>query len=388
MEFEQIVKRLEWLDEEHRKGKSALDLLSERLTTLEGELNASGRRLKDLDGQFTKLSSAAARLEKFDLLMNQQRKELSKYLDELQKRERDRQQEVEKATKSQLDSMTKTMSEQSRALQEMQRELRAAAEEEALRKKLKSDWEARMQLMVKTVEEFQHAQKVAEESSRQNGKRLTDLQGEISAVRKRMDENREKTDVIADDIRRAEIRLGEMVSADTERKQMQTSFIETQARAQAERDKAWKEWEERLSSLRRQSDTMDQNLQDWDSAQRALRRAQETYEEITQKFERRINEISEMQRLAEDRFRQEWVTFKADDQKRWASYSLGQDEVHRETRTAVEKIDQRLTAIEDLSQTQQDMLQQTKEANEQLFQGMLAQIHELLSAYERIMGTR
>jgi chromosome segregation ATPase len=245
-----------------------------------------------------------------------------------------------------------------------------------------------MQLMVKTVEEFQHAQKVAEESSRQNGKRLTDLQGEISAVRKRMDENREKTDVIADDIRRAEIRLGEMVSADTERKQMQTSFIETQARAQAERDKAWKEWEERLSSLRRQSDTMDQNLQDWDSAQRALRRAQETYEEITQKFERRINEISEMQRLAEDRFRQEWVTFKADDQKRWASYSLGQDEVHRETRTAVEKIDQRLTAIEDLSQTQQDMLQQTKEANEQLFQGMLAQIHELLSAYERIMGTR
>ena len=44
-------------------------------------------------------------------------------------------------------------------------------------------------------------------------------------------------------------------------------------------------------------------------------------------------------------------------------------------------------SIEDLAQTQQDVLQQTKEANEQLFQGMLAQIHELLSAYERIMST-
>jgi hypothetical protein len=95
-----------------------------------------------------------------------------------------------------------------------------------------------------------------------------------------------------------------------------------------------------------------------------------------------------MQRLAEDRFRQEWVTFKADDQKRWTSYTLGQDETHRDTRSTVEKVDQRLTAIEDLAQTQQDVLQQTKEANEQLFQGMLAQIHELLSAYERIMGTK
>ncbi len=38
--------------------------------------------------------------------------------------------------------------------------------------------------------------------------------------------------------------------------------------------------------------------------------------------------------------------------------------------------------------TQQDMIEQTKDANEQLFQGMLSQIHELLSAYERIMSAK
>ena len=31
MEFEQIVKRLEWLDDEHRKDKAALKKLEERL---------------------------------------------------------------------------------------------------------------------------------------------------------------------------------------------------------------------------------------------------------------------------------------------------------------------------------------------------------------------
>ena len=82
----------------------------------------------------------------------------------------------------------------------------------------------------------------------------------------------------------------------------------------------------------------------------------------------------EMQRLAEDRFRQEWVTFKADDQKRWTSFTLSQDETHKDTRGGLAKIEERLTALEDLTQTQQDVLQQTKDANEQLFQGMLAQI--------------
>jgi ElaB/YqjD/DUF883 family membrane-anchored ribosome-binding protein len=133
---------------------------------------------------------------------------------------------------------------------------------------------------------------------------------------------------------------------------------------------------------------MDVQLQEWDVIQRAAKHAQESYEEIVQKFERRINEITEMQRLAEDRFRQEWVTFKADDQKRWTSFTLSQDETHKDDRLSGGKLEDRLSALEDLVQTQQDVLQQTKEANEQLFQGMLAQIHELLSAYERIMSTK
>ena len=43
---------------------------------------------------------------------------------------------------------------------------------------------------------------------------------------------------------------------------------------------------------------------------------------MKQRFDRRLNEITEMQRLVEERFRQEWVSFKADDQKRWTNYTL------------------------------------------------------------------
>jgi chromosome segregation ATPase len=216
---------------------------------------------------------------------------------------------------------------------------------------------------------------------------VTDMQGEVTAMRKRLDDVREKIDLFPDNIRRLEVRLNEILASEAERRQLQTAFIETQSRLQVERDRAWKDWQGRFDEIAKQSASIETEIQKWDPVQRSVKRAQETYEDIVQKFERRINEITEIQRLAEDRFRQEWVTFKADDQKRWTSFTLSQDESHKEARTGIEKLNGRITAVEDLAQAQQDILQQTKEANEQLLQGILAQIHEILTAYERITGT-
>ncbi len=72
--------------------------------------------------------------------------------------------------------------------------------------------------------------------------------------------------------------------------------------------------------------------------QRAVKRSQDSFDEITQKFDRRINEITEMSRINEDRFRQEWGSFKTDDQKRWTNYSLSQEEQFREILQAIGKI--------------------------------------------------
>ena len=391
MEFEQIIKRLDWLDEEHRKDKSTIEVLIQRASNLEGDLKAANKKIKELTTQMSRLSTTAARIEQYDTALTQQRTDIVKYIDDLDKKRQDRQPEIDKRYQIQFDGINKSVADLRKTkdgIAEIKRELKARTVEETRLSRLNADWEMRMQAMVKTVEDVQRAQNAAEEPRRQDSKRLSDLQGELSAARKRLDESREKNDLFTDSIRRIETRLNEILVNEAERRQAQTNFIETQARSQVERDHTWKEWEERLNSLRKQSETMDRNIQDWEVAQRTFKRTQETYEEIVQKFERRINEITEMQRLAEDRFRQEWVTFKADDQKRWTSLTLSQDETHKDTRNGLVKIEGRLTALEDLTQTQQDVLQQTKDANEQLFQGMLAQIHELLSAYERIMSTK
>jgi chromosome segregation ATPase len=391
MEFEQIIKRLDWLDEEHRKDKSTVDALKQRETNLEGDLKAANKKIKELTTQISRLSTAPARIEQFDNALAQQRTEIVNYIDDLDKKRVEQQPEIDKRYQIQFEGIQKSINDLRKVkepISEIKRELKTRADEEIQRNKLTAEWELRMETMVKTVEVIQHSQKATEEPRRQDSKRLADLQGELSAARKRLDDSREKIDLFTDSIRRIETRLNEIMANEAERRQAQINFIETQARLQVERERTWKEWEASLNALHKQSETLDRNLQEWEVTQRTVKRTQDKYEEIVQKFERRINEITEMQRLVEDRFRQEWVTFKADDQKRWTSFTLSQDETHKETRVDVEKVEERLTSLEDLAQTQQDVLQQTKDANEQLFQGMVAQLHELLTSYERIQSTK
>ena len=391
MEFDQIIKRLDWLDEEHRKDKTALDALTDQMTETKRDMKFANQKIKELSTELSQYSTIFARIDQFNGSIAQQRVEILKYVDEGHTKDVDKLSEIEKRFQFQIDSLNKSIVEV-RKIKEpivgIKRELKINADEEVRQSQMISAWEKRLQEVIEMVDELKLIQKAAEGPRRQDAKRLVDLQGAISAARKHMDEVREKNELFNDNIRRIETRLNEILSSEAERRQSQAGFIETQARLQIDRDRALKEVEEYLSNIHKQTGMMDVQLQEWDAIQRAAKRAQESYEEIVQKFERRINEITEMQRLAEDRFRQEWVTFKADDQKRWTSFTLSQDETHKDDRLSGGKLEDRLSALEDLVQTQQDVLQQTKEANEQLFQGMLAQIHELLSAYARIMSTK
>ena len=47
MEFDQIFKRLDWLDEEHRKDKAAVETLSDQLANTNGELKVANKRSRN-----------------------------------------------------------------------------------------------------------------------------------------------------------------------------------------------------------------------------------------------------------------------------------------------------------------------------------------------------
>jgi hypothetical protein len=388
MEFEQIISRLQWLDDEHRKDKTSIEELGKQFTSMETTLNAISTQLKALSKQVSEIAPAAARLSQFDEMMSKQRTDMNKAIDENEKRAQRRDRETSQLHQAQLDEINKSLAgfNQSFSPEVIAKQARERAAEEKRLNLVITEIRQKLEEALKGNAEILRTEKGIDEARRQDLKRMTDFQGEVVSVRKRADEAREKAILHGDSIRNLENRITEILAAETDRKDSQAAFLEQQAMGQVERDRGWKEWREKYDAFQKQAEALESYSSAFEETVRTAKRAQDTYNELNQKLERRISEVGEMQRLAEDRMRQEWVTFKADEQKRWTGHSLSQEEAMRDLRKDMDKLEQRVGLIDDAAQVMQDQLHQTSETTGQQLQELMNVAHDWLTAYERIMG--
>ena len=135
------------------------------------------------------------------------------------------------------------------------------------------------------------------------------------------------------------------------------------------------------------SATFENQLKSLEDTLRTARKAKDQLDDATQRIDRRVNEITEMHRLNEDHFRQEWGTFKADDQKRWANYNLIMDEQQKDNQRLSEKMEKRVISLEDGTQELTDLVTGLQNETEKRLQNLLSLAHDWLSAYQRVSGT-
>jgi len=390
MEFEQIIKRLDWLDKLQRENKDTLAALSERLNSFETSVNAVSKQIKTISKQVTEITPATKRVEQFETMITRQRNDIIKMIEENDKTHTRTEREIAKQHQPELLEINKSISQikttTTTSLTEFKKQLKERGDEIQRMKNNVGDFKTLVDEATRSNEDVLHALKAMDETRKNDLKRVTDIQGEMTSIRKRVDENRDKYTVHADSLRNIENRFTDLIASELERKQAQTAFLEQQAIAQIDRDYAWKQWKEKFEAFQKEAAGLDSHVQSLDEALRGAKRAQETYLELNTKLERRISEVTEMQRLTEDRLRQEWVSFKVDDQKRWTGYSLSSEESFREIRKDVQKTEGRITPLDDAIQVLQDQIHQTTDVTEKELQELMNVLHEWTTSYQRIMG--
>lgn len=389
MELEQVIKRIEWLDEEHRKDKTMIVTLEERLLALEGKYASFPPQIQEVSSDITRLATTLSRLDTFEAALAQVRVEFNRSIENIEKQRTEHDREVDKVKRVEMEGLNKAIGEVRKGLDpipDLKKGLQARQDEEFRLARLIEEVDKRVVDTKRYDEEYKRSLRLIEEGRRQDAKRLTDMVGEVASVRKRVDEQRGKVDLTSDGIRKLEVRLAELLSAESERRQVQATFIEKQTLAYVERERTWKEWQVRFDSVEKIASGLDAQIQALDTIQRSVKRSQDALEDVTQRFERRINEITEMQRLSDDRFRQDWVSFKADDQKRWTNYTLAQEEQQREMSRQFDKVGDRLKTLEEITQEIEDEVAQVNEEVGKRLQGLVTLAHDWISAYENAFG--
>ncbi len=384
--IEQLKSNLSWLENERRKDKTGLDALEARLANLEGALPSVNQQLNQLSTELARVSAQLARFDQIETNILQMRVETNRTLETMEKQRTDHDREVERVRRVDMEAANKAIAEIRKGLDpipDMKKNVQARVEEEFRLGRLIEEVDQKITEYKRSDEEYKRSLRILDEAHRQDNKRLTDIQGELAALRKRQDEQRGKIELSGESMRKIEMRISEVQAAESERRSTQTSFVDKFTVWQVERDRTWKEMQSKFEDMTKTSVNLDTQLQNLEVIQRSIKHSQDAFDEITQRFDRRLNEITEMQRLVEDRFRQEWVSYKADDQKRWTNYSLSIEEQEREFNRTFEKYNERLVLVEDMLLEVRDELQQLIADEQKRLQSIVATAHQWMEEFER-----
>lgn len=390
MDLDQLKNRIEWLDEERRKDKATISGLQKKIVIIEGIQDKTNNHAKDLSSEVTRLGVLISKIDNLDTALTNQNNTNKKDFEALEKRINRREKELKKSLMLDAEKLSQTISEvqvEVESQNKLREEIKTQKENEIRFNRLFAETE-------KMVNNFKDGEAVRNQTVRsiesdrmKDTKKMTDIQGEVSAIRKRSDEQRAKIDMTLESQKKIENRLSEMIMVETDRLEKQRVFLEKVRLDQTGKDKTWKKWNMRFEKFENQIKQLDKFLLDFTESELSVRKAQEAFNEITEQIARRIHEITEIQRLGEERFRQEWSTFKADDQKRWANYTLTQEEQFKESNRNLDRLGDQATNLEDNYQEMEDIVQHLTEKSEIRLQTLLASIREWVSEDERFASS-
>ena len=386
MDLGQLAKTVDWLDGERRKDKQEITALQERLAALAVDNGNLARRLQQMESALTTATAQLQRVTKVDELLDGYRKEMARQIEELEKRRQETGREDERLRKIERDGLNKSLGEVRKGLEglpKFERDLDARKEEEARIARLVAELQKKVGEFTKHVDDRNRSVTLVEEGRRQDAKRIADLMTELSELRRRADENRGKLDIVEDIARRAEARIAEVTQAETERRQLQTQWMEAQSIRYTEQERAWVELRAKVEAALETMGDYARRVNQAAESNREISRAAAELQQSSELLDRRMNEITEIQRLSEDRLRQDWAAFLADEQKRWTTHMLLRDEQWREHDRAAAKDGERVETLEEQTAEVVDTLRRLQELDANRLQSLLTVLREMASEYEQ-----
>jgi DNA repair exonuclease SbcCD ATPase subunit len=375
-----IEQRLAWLEEQHAKAVEHASKLGERVHELEAAVAKVSRQGQELTGDVSRVTAAASRFQQLEDTLHKHRQEVARLLGESEERRTAKEKSLLQLRAGESEETGRAIAEirmDLGLLAEVQQALEARREEELrITRTLDS---LRKQLEVLMARDGERAEALAslEDDHRQEGRRSAEVQAELGMHRERVEGLVVHAEQREDQARRLETRLTELTASEGERQQLLGLWLEQQNLRQAEQDRSWRDWERRFQSFEKRSGEIDERILAYEETYRSLRQLRDDLAQLMERTERRINEVTEMQRLGEDRLKHDWTSFLAEDSKRWNAHKLTLDEQWREHTRGHEKLSAGAIAHEERLASDDERLK----AMEAEARTRLAELHTLVRGW-------
>ncbi len=385
MNLDDLIKKIAALEDENRASNKTLAALNAKIKKIEDSNSAFLETARDLRKEVERLGGIVSRLGQFDSALTQVRVDFSKKISELNAEQKKVESGIEKALKENLDAVEKiTVSTKEMLTNALEKRMQVFFEEDSRLYKKVVEMQESKENSIKQEQSLQKLIATNIEETTRISRKIEPFQVDIDIVKKKLEELSQKVIIMTDDLRKNEGRFNDLASSENQRKLDQKKFVDQQSLMQMDRDRTWKEWTQQFNEVIKKTNA---NLQDLTIQSRELKSAKDGFDEITQRFERRMNELTEMYRILEERFRQDWAVFKADEQKRWSNYSLIFGEKEGDFLNQFENTKIRLTAMEDRTREMQDIFLMVSTELQKGMQGLMQMVNNWIQTFDEISNS-
>lgn len=349
LNLQQAARMIEWLDEQRRQDKRTITALEQSLATQDKMIDALQTRLSALEAELNAQRHEITRNDDSSEIIAEVAGEVRKMIDNQNMRRLAAEREIERRSDVAREALATEINAQKERLGQLETSRREIEPLQEARQKLESTLRALQQRVdehSRLLEEPERRFQFLEEQHRQEGRRLAELENQLPELRKLLDIVRPKITLLEDLSVRTERRLQEVFVAESERREEMQQFIAQQQHSEQAHEAQRAEW---VANFREQDERLQGSLAQfaiWADTHREMRQLIADFERVGQGLERRINELAEIQRLSEERFRNEWNDWASVEQQRWKQFTLSTDEIWRNHDREFERYVQRINNLD------------------------------------------
>ena len=320
MDLGQLTQMTTWLDEEHRRSKAELIQLQQMVANEEGELQDMARTLKELEGRVAGMQTSLLKASHLQAAMQQLREEVVHLLAQADDRRQQEAREAERLRGIERDNVSRALNEIRRDLQRLPR----VEEEVSLRKAEQQRtgesvlaMQQNLNALTQEVENKLRSIPFLEDGRQQDAKRIAQLQQESLEALKRLEQQGSRVQMLEDAVQRQERDSGELKELVSQLKTSQREFIEKQLLETEHFKRQMGEWDERVAFFEKKFTDFTARMEQFSSSFREDRQVVESVERFQEGIKREQAQVTELQRLAEERQRRQLEEWQEENEKRW-----------------------------------------------------------------------
>lgn len=346
MDINQLSQIVSYLDAERRKDRALVVQLQERVESLSREVESRTRYAQSLESAVGELKIQISRAMGWSGAIDQVRAEFNQVIEREQDQRTKGERELVRTRQIEIESIVRQLNEIKKEVKPYSRyaeDIAARQLEEARLADLIGRTQVQLMELERRFDQPTATLSYLEEQRRSDAKRIIALEQQFPDFVKRIEVFPPRLLLLEEAIRKKHTEIEEAARQLEAQKQV----IESQRVADLRRERQFAEYAEIIERLKERAEEIQTQVTGYYQMRDEVKRELSTLPDFKEQIEVRVNEISEIQRDAEERAKRVAIAFREDIEKQWKSFAVTQDEKWHDRDRRISEYDGRITEVED-----------------------------------------